>query len=198
MSFGNYQFKFGIVTPTATMTTWMNTLPWAVYNASPTVRTEGQGGPLQSDSVGSLLSRETYAPNYENNTDSVAMVHMRAMSTTTGAVSVDNSSALEASTISKASAGRFYGISGYIDATAASGTYYLQVLNHASVPSDGAVTFLLTPIQIVHNIGSPTYFDIDYRNLGIFASTGITTVMSTTQFTKTITGSIWCSTILWS
>jgi hypothetical protein len=54
MSFANYEFKFGIVTPTATMTTWLNTLPWAVYNSSPTTRTTGQGGPLQADANGSL------------------------------------------------------------------------------------------------------------------------------------------------
>ncbi len=34
---------------------FLNTIPWAVYNASPTVRTNGQGGPLQADANGNLL-----------------------------------------------------------------------------------------------------------------------------------------------
>jgi hypothetical protein len=40
----------------ATLTGFLNTLPWAVYNATPTPRTEGQGGPLQADANGNLKS----------------------------------------------------------------------------------------------------------------------------------------------
>ncbi len=48
------RLKAGITAVTATLTGWLNTLPWAIYNATPTVRTEGQGGPLQADVNGSL------------------------------------------------------------------------------------------------------------------------------------------------
>jgi hypothetical protein len=46
--------KGGTITPSATLTGFQNSLPWAIYNATPTVRTEGQGGPLQADVDGKL------------------------------------------------------------------------------------------------------------------------------------------------
>lgn len=48
--------RAGITAPTATLTGWLNTLPWAIFNATPTVRTEGQGGPFQADASGNLRS----------------------------------------------------------------------------------------------------------------------------------------------
>lgn len=45
---------FANVTPTATLTGYQNILAGAVYNASPTARTEGQWGPLQAFTDGSL------------------------------------------------------------------------------------------------------------------------------------------------
>lgn len=50
------RLKTATVTPTATLTGWLNALPWAVFNTSPTVRTNGQGGPLEADANGNLLS----------------------------------------------------------------------------------------------------------------------------------------------
>jgi hypothetical protein len=52
------RLRAGITTVTATLTGWLNTLPWAIYNASPTTRTEGQGGPLQADADGDLKTRD--------------------------------------------------------------------------------------------------------------------------------------------
>lgn len=48
------RLRSGVTALTATLTGFLNTLPWAVYNASPTVRTEGQGGPLQATATGNL------------------------------------------------------------------------------------------------------------------------------------------------
>jgi len=48
------RIRAGVTTLTATLTGWLNTLPWAIYNAAPTTRTEGQGGPLQADASGNL------------------------------------------------------------------------------------------------------------------------------------------------
>lgn len=47
--------RSAVITPSATLTGIQNSLPWAMYNASPTVRTEGQGGPLQATTLGSLI-----------------------------------------------------------------------------------------------------------------------------------------------
>jgi len=44
----------GVTSNSTNFTGMVNTLPRAIYNASPTVRTEGQGGPLQADSLGNL------------------------------------------------------------------------------------------------------------------------------------------------
>lgn len=46
--------RSAVITPSATLTGIQNSLPWAMYNASPTARTEGQGGPLQANADGSL------------------------------------------------------------------------------------------------------------------------------------------------
>lgn len=48
--------RTAIVTPSATLTGMLNLLPWAIYNAAPTTRTEAQGGPLQADTKGNLNS----------------------------------------------------------------------------------------------------------------------------------------------
>jgi len=50
------RLRAGVTTVTATLTGWLNALPWAVYNATPTVRTEGQGGPVQADVNGNVNS----------------------------------------------------------------------------------------------------------------------------------------------
>ncbi len=49
------RIRSGAVIPTAALTGFQNSLPWAIYNATPTARTEGQGGPLQANPSGALL-----------------------------------------------------------------------------------------------------------------------------------------------
>lgn len=59
------RLRAGITTVSSTLTGMLNTLPWAVYNTSPTVRTNGQGGPLQADANGNLLvSMGTTSTNF--------------------------------------------------------------------------------------------------------------------------------------
>lgn len=107
--------------------------------------------------------------------------------------SVDASTALEASSVSKASAGIVCKFYGRIDSTAATATYYVQLMNASSLPANGAVTFLVTPIKIQHNTGTDSYFDIDLTgddaNSCVTASTGIVWDLSSTEFTKTISAS---------
>lgn len=50
------RIRAGITAVTATLTGFLNTLPWAIYNTTPTARTNGQGGPLQSNVNGDLNS----------------------------------------------------------------------------------------------------------------------------------------------
>lgn len=48
--------RTALTTPSATLTGLLTMLPWAIYNATPTSRTEAQGGPLQADIKGNLNS----------------------------------------------------------------------------------------------------------------------------------------------
>ena len=115
-------------------------------------------------------------------------------SSSTYAYSVDNSAALEASSVIKASAGTLYKITGRIDSTAATASYYVQALNAASVPADGAVTFLIFPVKVAHTTGTDSYFDIDITDGsgggGAHGSTGLVWCVSSTEFTKTISGAV--------
>jgi hypothetical protein len=57
------RLRSGAVAPAAALTGWTNTIPFAVYNSAPTVRTEGQGGPLQSTAQGALICRPFAGPD---------------------------------------------------------------------------------------------------------------------------------------
>lgn len=114
-----------------------------------------------------------------------------------GTYSVRKSAALETSGVVKASAGTLYKVAGRIDSTAPSNTYYLQLINAASVPVDGAVTLLTAPIKVVFVTGTDFAFDIDLEVAGIAASTGIVIVLSTTEFTKTLGGAYLSTTALY-
>ena|SRR3990167_1007101 len=107
--------------------------------------------------------------------------------------SVDQSAALEASSIAKASAGVVYKASGRIDSTADTATYYIQLINSATLPVNGAVTMLMAPVKVQHTNGTDSLFDIDLLFAGIYSSAGIVLVASSTEFTKTIITSNWLS-----
>jgi hypothetical protein len=116
--------------------------------------------------------------------------------TTRNGYSVDRSTALEASSISKATKGKLYRFAGKIDTTAATDIYYIQLLNASSLPGDGAVTTLVAPLEVNHTNGTSTLFDFDLGPRGVQASSGIVIVASTTEFTKTIAGNVMSATVL--
>jgi|15BtaG_2_1085339.scaffolds.fasta_scaffold58748_2 hypothetical protein len=106
------------------------------------------------------------------------------------AFSVDVPTALEASSVISAAPCKLYEVFGRIDSTAATDDYYLQLINAASVPADGAVTLLAAPIKIEHTTGSDTTVDVGFGEHGIAASTGAVWAISTTDFTKTVAGAV--------
>ena len=189
------RIRTAVTTVSATLTGFLNTLPWAVFHTTPTTRTNGQGGPLEADNAGSLLNRETYAPVAEDNTNGVIATVDKPLAASTYCWSVDQSAALEASSVVKAAAGVIRHISGRIDSTAATATYYVQVLNAASLPADGAVTLLCAPTKIQHTTGTDTPFNLDFLDQGLYASTGLVVCLSSTEFTKTIGGAYLSMTI---
>lgn len=109
---------------------------------------------------------------------------------------------LETSRVVKASAGKLHKAIIQLDSTLASGTYYIQFLNAASLPADGAVTHLIDPIAITHGSGTTDQLSFDFAGAedgmtGIYASTGIVVVLSTSRATKTIGGAYLTMTVLY-
>lgn len=147
----------------------------------------GGGGTATAPSY----TQDVSVPRYENNADEVAQTMDAPTASATGATIMDVSTALEASSVTKASSGKFYDIKGFIDSTAtgAPTMYYLHVVNSATVPPDGAVTHLIAPIPIKHTNGTPSPFSVEFKR-GVYATNGICWYISSTQFTKTITTAI--------
>lgn len=100
--------------------------------------------------------------------------------TSTFCPSSDVSAALEASSVSKASAGVLYGLSGYNSLASAQ---WLLIYNSATVPANGAVT----PILAIR-VAASSNFSFDCGKFGIFCSAGISWSNSTdaTIFNKTL------------
>lgn len=174
----------GVVIPTTTLTGYINTLPTAVYNAAPTVRTEGKGGPFQADANGNLLVSMGTGLNATD--DFVSTIPGAPISGTTGAYTSVFSTALETSHVLKAAAGKVYKGNVRVDSTLATNTYYIQLINAALLPSNGAVTYLWNPIKVAHVNGTSDFIDFDFTTNGLPASTGAVVAISTTEFTLTI------------
>lgn len=153
--------------------------------------------PLTTDSLGNQFQTMGTLIEGEDPTNRVMAVVIKPIAASTYAWLTDNSAALEASTISKASLGLLRLFSGRIDASAPSATYYLQAINSATLPVDGAVTMLMAPTKLVHTTGTDTPIFIDFTQNGIYASAGIVFCLSSTEFTKTISGAYLSATVLY-
>jgi hypothetical protein len=92
----------------------------------------------------------------------------------------DLSVLLEASSVSKASAGVVYGLSGY---NSSSSAQFILIYNSTTVPTDGAVT-----PKLVLRVQPLASFSLDTGRFGVYFSTGIVWSNSTnaSPFTKAI------------
>jgi hypothetical protein len=152
----------------STFTGMLSVLPTGIYNSSRTTRTTGQGGPLETDSTGSLL----VTPMDANGN----------MSGINGGWDFTNNSgsALPAAgLVVKASAGVAAGFSA-VNGTG--GSAFLQIHNLSSATGYSASTMVWTAPTSTASAG------VASTNLvtgGIRCSTGIVFVWSSTQFTYT-------------
>ena len=103
-----------------------------------------------------------------------------------------STAALAESIVAKAAAGTFYSAYGFIDETAATSIYYIQVHNAAAEPSDSTVveTDMPTPIIVDHTQNTPTAWQINLSSTPVTCDIGIVLVCSTDQFSKTETSDI--------
>lgn len=130
------RIKAGITTVTSTLTGWLNTLPWAIYNASQSTRTEAQGGPLQADSLGNLNTNLYTKVAGEDVTNDVMKVEQQmtythiTLAAPTTTVVKSGAGLLHAVTINQAVA---TGVITIYDNTAASGTVIAVITQPAAV-----------------------------------------------------------------
>jgi len=183
--------RAGVTAVASSFTGMLNSLPWAIYHAAPTVRADAQGGPLEAMTDGSLRTTEQQKPGAENNVNNVIETQNKPVAVADYAWTVKSSVALEASDIIKASPGILRSLSGRIDSTEASSTYYIQLFDAATLPAEATATSATIPApqKIQHVNGTDSKFSFDYSQNGVAFLTGIVAVLSTTEFTKTIAGS---------
>jgi len=164
----------------------LNTLGLSRFNSTKPSLLDTQLTEFQATARGALLIANDEPSPYDDTTNRVAATRERPFVDTNYGWLLYRSTALEASAIAKNAPGMITGLDVRVDSTLASGTYYVQVLNSATVPVDGAVTHIVAPYKVIHTIG---YDDnIEDRFQAIFASAGIVICLSTTEFTKTLGG----------
>lgn len=151
------------------------------------------------DSTYGAKVQDTLIPQAYDNTVTVVKTVNAPLTGSTYTWSSDSSSALEASSIVKASAGTVRLFSGYVDASLASGTYYLQFFNSTSVPADttAVAANFIAPCVVKHTNGTPTPINIDFTANCLSYGTGLVWCLSTTAFTKTITSAVVSATVLY-
>lgn len=172
--------RSGQTSNSATVTGFLNDLPMARYDAAPTARTTGQFGNLQADANGNLNTNEgTLGAGEDLSANNVQAVVEKPLAVSTYALSWDDSAALEASSVVKASAGNAFVAFGWNNNGA---TRYFQVFNSTTVPADTAVPIISFPV------GAGQVFSVDFSRFAKNFGTGIAWANSTTAATKTVGG----------
>lgn len=176
------RLRAGLTTLSATFTGLLNSLPWAIYNATPTTRTEGQGGPLQADSLGSLNTTLATLLAGEDTTNGVMGVLPKpVVSSTYSWTRYQNIGATSGVTTAnvKASAGMLFSIYCHNSNAAAR---YIQIHNTTTTPAGAAVPVL----SFLVPAGGAVFIDSAMLGAdGNYFSTGIAFAFSTTEGTYT-------------
>jgi hypothetical protein len=171
------RLRSGLSTISATLTGILNTLPWGLYHAAPVTRTEGQGGPVETDVKGNLRITEQAPPAAENVADACFQVHEKpAASAAFNAIPYDGVAKATAGII-KAAPGNLYRL--YVTNDNAAVQAYALV-NKASTPATGD-----TPIMYFY-VPAKTTMLLEWK-FGKRFSTGIGWAQVTTFGAGTIT-----------
>lgn len=161
------------------------------------VKPDGTPSPLPLDANGNLAAAEAMPPGAEDDTNDVIGVTLKPLAVSTYTWSKAFTTALAASLLVKGGPGVLRSVFGRIDQSAGSADLYIQVLDAASLPGDGAVTHLIAPIHRKHVNGTDDSFSIDLTDAGVYATTGVVIVLSSTETTKTIAGAFLSATALY-
>lgn len=169
----------GINAPSTSQSGTQDVLPYAVYNATPTVRTEAQAGVLQANTAGALNVDETMAAQAENNTDGVFAEAIKPLATSTYSWTLFQNLGANSTLNVKSSAGSIKSV--YCHNIGASPAY-IQIHKTSTTPAGGAVPALtwLLPAGGVTQIDGQVLGENGY-----FCATGIAFGFSSTESTYT-------------
>jgi hypothetical protein len=170
------RLRAGLTALTATFTGFLNTLPFGVYHAVPTTRTEGQGGPSETDAQGNLRVAEQVPPAFEYAPDAACSTHEKpAASAQYNAIPYDIIAKANQGII-KAAPGNLYTV--HFTNTAATAKT-VALVNKATAPtSDAPVTYFQVPPN--------STLRVEYK-FGKRFATGIAWAQCTTAGAATIT-----------
>lgn len=162
------RIRTAVVTPTATLTGFLNSLGWAVFNTTPTTRTNGQGGPIEADSVGNVRVTEQTLHAGEDLTNDVQKIETRGsfLNITTNTT-----------TTVKTGAGVFYGFTINNNGFTTAGTVTIYDNTAGSGTKIGTWTI---PIQPPGTTVLATTFFPPALQLNASFATGLTIVTATT------------------
>ena len=166
----------GVTGAITAFTGYVNVLPVAVYRATRNTTVDGGGQELQANARGDLAVAEQFRIAGENPGDDLLNTHHKGTASQVNALSIDLSAAAEASSVTKASAGRVYKVVMHNNNAAAR---YLQFFNSTTVPADAAVP------AMAFNVPANSSITIDWPQ-GMPFATGIAWCNSTTLATKTV------------
>ncbi len=139
------RLRTAVTTVSATLTGFLNTLPWGIYHAAPSTRTEGQGGPVETDEKGNTRIVEQKKPGAEYNSEKYIAVSQKYVNTTTNKPTSTVNLSFQTATISSAPV---LLVSARI-VNKSAGARWLFLNNATSIA--GSATPTIPPIQIAAN-----------------------------------------------